>query len=80
MAKDYNNFKIKEDLLFIEKSPTQAIRVAIVDRDGKDYVSCQKWWRRSSDEEWIPGKGLQLNKEDTKSFIEALSEAVEKLN
>jgi hypothetical protein len=64
-------------LLNIEKSPTQSIRVLLLDKGGKKMVSVQKWWRKDSADNWLEGKGFHLNLEDSIQIREALEKAEE---
>jgi hypothetical protein len=67
------------ELLNIEKSPTQSIRVLVLDKGGKKTVSVQKWWRKDSNDNWLEGKGFHLNMEDSSKIKEALVKAEELL-
>ena len=64
MTTQKNNFtdEIIEVIDTVVISNTQEIRTLLV-RDERLglRVSCQKWWRESTDDEWKAGKGFFLN-------------------
>lgn len=75
MSIEKNNFKaeiIKEvDKVII--SNTQEIRVLLVrDPNTGLKISCQKWWRESTENEWKAGKGFFLNGRDSVQLGQAL--------
>lgn len=75
MSTEKNNFKanIIKVIDQIPISNTQEIRTLLV-RDEKLglRVSCQKWWRESTDDEWKAGKGFFLSGRDAVQLGEAL--------
>lgn len=62
------------------KSNTQAIRVILIEKDGKEYISLQKWWRRSADEPWLEGKGFHLEPEEVELLRNDFNEGLDLLN
>lgn len=62
------------------KSNTQAIRVILIEKDGKEYISLQKWWRRSTDEPWLEGKGFHLEPEEVELLRNDFNEVLDLLN
>lgn len=62
------------------KSNTQAIRVILIEKNGKEYISLQKWWRRSTDEPWLEGKGFHLEPEEVELLRNYLNEGLDLLN
>ena len=69
--------KIIKEIGSIKESKTQSVRVILAEEDGKKLVSIQKWWRKNDTDDWIEGKGFQLNKEDSEVIRDLLSEALE---
>lgn len=56
-------------------SDTQETRVLLVrDPESGIKVSCQKWWRTNSEEEWNAGKGFFLNGRDAYELGKLLQE------
>jgi hypothetical protein len=66
---------VVSEILNIEKSPTQSIKVLVLDKSGNKTVSVQKWWRKDSEDNWLEGKGFHLNLEDSGKIREALEKA-----
>lgn len=62
------------------KSNTQAIRVILIEKNGKEYISLQKWWRRSNDEPWLEGKGFHLEPEEVELLRNYFNEGLDLLN
>lgn len=62
------------------KSNTQAIRVILIEKNGKEYISLQKWWRRSTDEPWLEGKGFHLEPEEVELLRNDFNEGLDLLN
>lgn len=60
----------------ILKSRTQSVKVLLLEKDGKQYVSVQKWWRKDAEEPWMEGKGFHFNPEEGKNIGEFIQEAV----
>lgn len=56
----------------IKKSDTQAIKVVQIEKDGKEAVSIQKWWKRKEEDPWMEGKGFHLSKEEAEEVRKAL--------
>ncbi|WAB24996.1 hypothetical protein M3_0045 [Lysinibacillus phage vB_LfM_LysYB1] len=61
------------------KSRTQSIKTAIIEKNGEKAISVQKWWRKSSEEPWMEGKGFHFNPEDTEILMGDLSKALSDL-
>lgn len=68
MTVQKSNFKgqILDEIGKIVHSDTQETRVLLVREPVKNAirVSCQKWWRTSTDEDWNAGKGFFLTGRD----------------
>ncbi|NMF01390.1 hypothetical protein [Aneurinibacillus aneurinilyticus] len=60
-------------------SNTQSIKTLIIEKDGKRFISLQKWWRESTDEPWKEGKGFHLKVEEAKGLINDLDKALNRL-
>lgn len=82
-----NELKFNDDAIKIVevvgeqiKSNTQSIKVILIEKDGKQFVSVQKWWRKSSDEPWLEGKGFHLNAKDAEILRDDLNKVLDMLN
>jgi hypothetical protein len=74
-VKAENNFKaeIIKEVGRVVISNTQEIRTLLVrDENLGLRVSCQKWWRESTDKEWKAGKGFFLSGREAVEVGEAL--------
>lgn len=67
--------KVIEEMLNIEKTATQSIRVLVIEKSGKKMISVQKWWKKEENQPWREGKGFHLNFEDSQLIREALEKA-----
>lgn len=67
--------KFVEEVLNIEKTATQSIRVLVIEKSGKKLISVQKWWKKEENQPWREGKGFHLNFEDSQLIREALEKA-----
>lgn len=63
----------------IQRSDTQSIRVMVVQVRGEKKVAIQKYWRKSSEEPWLPGKGFHIDFEETQLVGSALEKALEEI-
>lgn len=54
---------VLQEIAEIPLSSTQKYRVLIVldEVTNKPRVSAQRWWRRSTEDEWVAGKGFKLD-------------------
>lgn len=64
-----------EEVLNIEKTATQSIRVIIIEKGGNKLISVQKWWKKEESQPWKEGKGFHLNLDDSRLIREALEKA-----
>lgn len=60
-------------------SSTQAIKTIIIEKNGKQYIALQKWWRESHEEPWREGKGFHFEGSEAKEAIESLKKALDEL-
>jgi len=67
--------KVLGELLNIEKTSTQSIRVLAIEKSGKKMISVQKWWKKEENQPWKEGKGFHLSFEDSQLIREALEKA-----
>jgi len=74
--------RIVEEVGEIPLTDTQKYRVLIVlDADtNQPRLSAQRWWRKSSKDEWIAGKGFKLDKNLSERFAKLMLLGAEKLN
>jgi hypothetical protein len=68
--------KVIGDLIM---SRTQSVKTLLIEKDGQQYVSLQKWWRRTADEPWEESKGFHFNPKEAGVVISDLQTAVEEL-
>jgi len=71
------NVEIIEVVGEILKSRTQSVKVIVLKKDNEKFVSIQKWWRKSSEEPWLEGKGFHLNLKETVDVQNFLAKALE---
>ncbi|MFD0716117.1 hypothetical protein [Paenibacillus sp. GCM10027626] len=60
-------------------SNTQSIKTLIIDKNGKHYISLQKWWREAKETPWREGKGFHFEPAEAKGAVEALKKALDAL-
>lgn len=71
--------KLVEEVGTILKSRTQSIRVTVIEKDGERFISLQKWWRKSPEEDWQEGKGFHFNLEESTTISNDFVKALEKV-
>jgi len=78
-----NQFKdtILSEIGEVVISNTQKYRVLIVldNITSKRVISAQKWWRESTDVDWIAGKGFKLNKKKGADLASLILQACNEL-
>jgi hypothetical protein len=62
------------------KSRTQSVKTLLIEKDGQQFVSLQKWWRRSADEPWEESKGFHFDPREAGMVINDLQTAVEQMS
>lgn len=70
--------KVLEVLESLDKSGTQSIKAIIIQKDSKKFLSLQKWWRKTTEEDWNEGKGFHLENEDLVLLKDSFLEAIDK--
>lgn len=60
-------------------SSTQSIKTLIIEKNGQRFISLQKWWRKSSDEPWLEGKGFHFSAKEARDAVTDLNSAVKLL-
>lgn len=61
-------------------SSTQSVKTLLIEKEGKKYISIQKWWRKSVNEPWQEGKGFHLTPKEAEGLRETLEKAILSLN
>jgi hypothetical protein len=59
-----------------DSSLTQSVKTIIIEKEGKQYVSYQKWWRKSADQPWEESKGFHFTPGDVEAALSDLQNAL----
>ncbi|MGG4497662.1 hypothetical protein [Brevibacillus reuszeri] len=57
-------------------SNTQSIKTLLIEKDGKDYIALNKWWRKSVRDPWIEGKGFHMEQAEAEDLLKAMKKAI----
>lgn len=83
MNKTDKEYKAKylKNITDIELSSTQKLVVGMVDSDSTSKssqlkIGIQKFWRKGTDTEWLPGKGFLVDYDTASQLLEGLEKAV----